>query len=202
MKTTILTIAILIATVFGISQSASAAIGSKEEVSTILTDVTSINKIEVHGNVELHLSAGTTDRVKVYSHYYAESALIQGENGVLRISSYGAQKLVVWVTASDLRELEVYDNAEIKSFGKLSTIDLDVKLYDRASAQLEMDTYAAKVTLNDHAKAVISGNADEADLTYNRCSFFNTAGLVAFHMVKSVKLNRVYSSNYVKLAAL
>jgi sporulation protein YlmC with PRC-barrel domain len=202
MKTTILTLAILTATVFGIKQSASAAISSKEEVNTIFTDMTSINKIEVHGNVELHLSAGAVDKIKVYNHYYAESALVQDKNGVLRVTSYGAQKLIVWVTVSDLRELEVYDNAEIKSFGKLSAIDLDIKLYNRASAQLEMDTYAAKVTLNDHAKAVISGNADEADLSYNRCSFFNTAGLVAFHLVKSVKLNRIYKSDNIESAAL
>ena len=67
MKTTILTIAIALSTVFGISQSASAATGSKEEVSTLLTGVTRINQIEIHGNVELFLSDGTTDEVKVYN---------------------------------------------------------------------------------------------------------------------------------------
>src|ERR1022692_985819 len=107
MKTTILTTALLLATVFGISQSASAATGSKEEVSTILTNVNKISKIEVHGNVELYLSDGTADKVKVYNSYYAESALVQDENGVLRITSYTAKKLVVWVTASDLRNLVV-----------------------------------------------------------------------------------------------
>src|SRR6202012_3874085 len=135
MKTTILTIAIVLVAVFGISKSTYAATSGNEEAIT-LTDVNSINKIEVHGNVELYLSDGTTDKVKVYNHYYAERALVQDVNGVLRISSYGAQKLVVWVTVSDLRNLSVYDNAEVKSFGKLSSIDLDVKLYDRALAQL------------------------------------------------------------------
>ena len=62
MKTTILTIAIALSTVFGISQSAKAATGSKEEVSTILTDVSKISQVEVHGNVELYLSDGTADQ--------------------------------------------------------------------------------------------------------------------------------------------
>jgi len=202
MKTTILTTALLLATVFGISQSASAATGSKEEVSTILTDVSKISKIEVHGNVELYLSDGTADKVKVYNSYYAESALVQDDNGVLRITSYTAKKLVVWVTASDLRDLAVYDNAEVKSFGKLSAIDLDVKLYNNASAQLDMDTYAATITLNDRAKADLSGNSNEATLQYNHSSFLNTTKFAASHLVKTVKLNRVCSRDTVELASL
>src|SRR5260221_6254843 len=157
MKTTILTIAVLVATVFGISQSAFAKSVNKEEVSTIVTSVTSINKIEVHGNVELYLTSGTADQVKVYNRYYAENALVQDENGVLRIASYSAQKLVVWVTASDLRKLEVYDNAEVKSFGKLSAIDLDVNLYNNASAQLDVNIYSLNMILSDRTKADLFG---------------------------------------------
>jgi hypothetical protein len=187
MKTTILTIAIALSTVFGISQSASAATSSKEEVSTILTDVSKINQIEVHGNVELYLSDGTADEVKVYNSYYSESALVQDENGTLRISSYTAKKLVVWVTTSDLRKLSVYDNAEVKSFGKLSAIDLDVTLFNNASAKLDMDTYAATITLYNHTKANLTGNADEANVNYERSSFLNTTNFVAAHLVKTIK---------------
>ena len=189
MKTTILTIAIAVSTVFGISQSAKAATVSKQEVSTILTDVSRISQIEVHGNVELYLSNGTTDQVKVYNSYYAESALVQDDNGTLRIASYSPQKLIVWVTVADLAKLEVSDNAEVKSFGKFSAISLDVKLYNRASAKLDMDTYAANITLNDHAKANLTGSIDEATIQYNPWAFLNTTDLAAVHLVKTVKLN-------------
>ena len=145
MKKSILTIAIALSAVFGISQSSKAATGSTEEFTT-LTEVSHINKIEIHGNVELFVSDGTTDQVKVYNKYYAESALVQDQNGVLRVSSYTAKKLVVWVTASDLQNISVYDNAQVKSFGKLSALDLDVKLYNNASAQLNMDTYKTTIT--------------------------------------------------------
>jgi phage gp45-like len=202
MKTTILTIAIAILTVFGISQSLSAATGSKEESCTLLTDISRINQIEVHGNVELYLSDGTADQVKVYNSYYAENALVQDQNGVLRISSYTAKKLVVWVTVSDLGSLSVYDNAEVKSFGKLSSIDLDVKLYNNASAQLNMDTYAATITLKDCAKADLSGNVNEADMEYNRFSFLNTTNLVASHLVKKVKFDGVCRKEPIELASL
>jgi hypothetical protein len=201
MKTTILTIAIALITVFDISQSAKAATGSKE-ISTILTDVSKISQIEVHGNVELYLSDGTADQVKVYNSYYSESALVQNENGVLRITSYTTQKLVVWVTASDLAKLEVYDNAQVKSFGKLSTIDLDVKLYNNASAQLEMDTFAANVTLHDRSKADLSGSVTDATVNYDQSSFLNITNFAASHLVKTVKTNRACLKETTELASL
>jgi hypothetical protein len=184
MKTSILTIAIALSTVLGISQSSSAATHSNEEVTT-LTEVTRISKIEVHGNVELYVSDGTTDQAKVYNRYYAENALVQDQNGVLRISSYSAQKLVVWVTVSDLHNLSIYDNAEVKSFGKLSAIDLDVKLYNHASAKLNMDAFQASINLKDQAKADLTGSVTEGSIQYDRCAYVNTTNLAVAHLVKN-----------------
>src|SRR6201996_7062732 len=128
MKKSILTLAIAIAAILGVSQSAFA--GNKDhEAVTVLTAISNINKIEVRGNVELYLSDGMTDQVKVYNKYYSENALVQSENGVLKISSYKAQKLIVWITVTNLGDLSVYDNAQVKSFGKLSALNLDVKMY-------------------------------------------------------------------------
>jgi hypothetical protein len=141
--------------------------------------VNEISQIELHGNVELYLSNGLTDQVKVYNKYYAESALVQEENGVLRVSNYSNQKLIVWVTAKDLRNMYVYDSATVKSFGKLSFIDLDVKLFDHASAQLNLDTYSVAITLNNYSKADIDGSTSEAQIRYNVGSYLNTSNLTA-----------------------
>src|SRR5438270_7022805 len=112
MKKSILTLAIAIVTVLGISQSTFA--GNKErEAVTVLTEIKNICKSEVHGNVELYLSDGVTDQVKVYNKYYSENALVQNQNGVLKISSYKAEKLIVWVTVNNLFNLSVYDNAQV-----------------------------------------------------------------------------------------
>ena len=183
MKTSIVTIAIALSTVFGISKSGFAATASKEEATT-LTEVSRINKIIVQGNVELYVSDGITDNVKVYNHYYAESALVQDQKGVLRISSYTDQKLVVWVTVSDLSTMTLYDNAVVKSFGKLSAIDLDIQLHDNASAQLTMDVYSANITLKDHAKADLAGDITEVELHDDQTTFLNTTNLTAIHLVK------------------
>jgi hypothetical protein len=201
MKKTILTIAIVLVAVFCINKSSYASTGSNEEVTT-LTEVSKINKIEIHGNVELYVSDGTADAVKVYSHYYAESALVQDQNGVLRITSYKTQKLVVWVTVSNLRNLSVYDNSEVKSFGKLSAIDLDVKLYNKASAQLDMDTYQANITLYNHAKADLTGSINEVEINYDQSSSVNTTNLVVQDLVKKVNLDSFYGKPAQESASL
>ncbi len=186
MKTTILTIAILLTAVLGINQSTFAASFNSNEVSTILPVTSPISKIEVHGNVELYVSSGNTNQVKVYNTYYAENALIQDDKGLLRISSYNEQKLIVWVTVTDLRNLEVYDTASVKSFGKLSAIDLDVKLYNNAFANLDLDAYHAEITLSDHAKANVSGDIQEGNMKYDLSASLNTSDLVSAQLIKTL----------------
>ncbi|MBD1366369.1 DUF2807 domain-containing protein [Mucilaginibacter sp. ZT4R22] len=167
MKTSIFTILAIVALAVGSTNSSFASVKNEnKEVSTVLTNISQISKIEVHGNVELYISDGNTDQVKVYNQYYAESALVQSQNGVLRISSYKTEKLVVWVTANDLRAISAYDNASVKSFGSLSKIDLDVNLYDNATAQLNLEAYRATLTVNNNAKATLTGSVTEYSLTY------------------------------------
>jgi hypothetical protein len=186
MKTTILTIAIALITVFGISSSTFAASKTGQQVSTMLTGISNVSEIEVHGNVQLYVTTGSTDQVKVYNDYYAEDALVQEQNGVLHIASYTPEKLVVWVTVTDLSKLTAYDNAEVKSFGKFSSIDLDVKLYNNASAQLDVDAFTASISVDDHAKADISGTVTEGKLQYGRFACLNAANLAATTLTKTI----------------
>ena len=165
MKTQIITIATVAFLALGFTET-SYAVPVNNQAYTVLADISTISKIEVYGNVELYVSDATIDQVKVYNKYYSESALVQSKNGVLRISSYKNEKLVVWVSAADLRSISAYDNAEVKSFGSLSKIELNVDLHNNASAELNVDTYAANITLTDHATANVSGTA--TDFTINR----------------------------------
>jgi len=191
MKTTIFTIALLTTTILGFNQSAKAATGKTEgaaATATTLTNVSNVSEIEVRGNVELYVSAGTADQVKVYNNYYANNALVQDDKGVLRIASYGTQKLTVWVTANQLAKLSVYDNATVKSFGKLSAINLDVELYNNASAQLNMDAFSANVKVNDNAKANLTGDVAEGSLKANNTANLNTKDLKVSHLAKTTEV--------------
>ena len=179
MKTTFFTIAASLVLVAGLSNSTFASTKNTQTVATVLTDVSNISKIEIRGNVELYVSAGTTDQVKVYNKYYAESALVQSSKGVLRIASYTAEKLVVWVTANDLRAISAYDNAEVKSFGNLSAIDLEVNLHNNATAKLKLETYNTNVNVSDNAKIELTGTATVYNLNHNLQSSVNNNNFVA-----------------------
>jgi hypothetical protein len=179
MKAKFLTIATIFTLALGTITTTFASTNNNEEVATVLTNVSQINKIEIRGNVQLFVSDGSADQVKVYNRYYAESAMVQNDNGVLRIASYNAKTLVVWVTAADLRNITAYDNAEVKSFGNLSKIDLEVNLHNNASAQLNLDAFKANITLNDRAKADLTGNVTDYTLTHDQSTSVNQSNLVA-----------------------
>lgn len=181
MKSKILSVIILLAVVTGLTKSAHAASLNV----TTLNDISAINKIEIHGNVELFISDGPSDQVKVYNKYYSESALVQSKSGVLRISSYTPEKLIVWVTANDLRDVAAYDNSEVKSFGDLSKIEFNVDLHNNATAKLSLDAFSANVLVYDNAKADISGSATEFNLGKSTGSIVNKIGLTAIHYTES-----------------
>jgi len=185
MKTQLLTLITLVILAVSTSNIANAATTADDKNAIVLTDATStnINKIEVRGNVELYLSDGVANEVKVYNKYYSESALVQNQNGVLRISSYKNEKLIVWITVNDLRSITAYDNAEIKSFGKLSAIDMNVNLYGNASAKLDVNMFTATISVNDRAKADIKGDVTNCYLTHDRSATVNSAALATNKMV-------------------
>jgi len=191
MKTKILTLVAVAAIALGIGNKALAAdkdvVAAKgKDVSTVLTNVTKISKIEVRGNVELYVSDGEADQVKVYNKYYEESALVQSQNGVLRISSYADQKLVVWIKAADLRAISAYDNAEVRSFGKLSPLDMTVILNNNAYAKLDVEGYGMNIIVNDRAKADLAGNVEQCTLRYNRSATVNSTEFVAAHLSRTI----------------
>ena len=176
MKTQIITILTALVLVAGVAKADTTATAKNEDV-TVLTDVSSINKIEVRGNVLLYISDGSADQVKVYNKYYAESALVKSRNGVLSIASYKAERLVVWVTAAELNSIAAYDNSEIKTFGDVSKIEFNVELHNNASAKLSFDAFTANVTVADNAKADLSGTTTEFNLTRSVGSSVNRTNL-------------------------
>ncbi|MCQ6957960.1 GIN domain-containing protein [Mucilaginibacter aquariorum] len=203
MKTQFLTIATIFTLALGTVTSTYAAVNNNDnnEVSTVLKNVSKINKIELHGNVELFVSDGTADQVKVYNKYYSESALVQSENGVLRISSYTDKKLVVWVTANDLQAIVANDNSQVKSFGTLAKLDIEVTLNNTASADLNLDAYKASINVNDRAKANISGNVNDYSLKQDQSATVNHSTLATVNGSKTIT-NIPVKANNAELAIL
>jgi hypothetical protein len=170
MKTQIITAFAALVLSAGITATTYAAPATKENNATVLNDIKNISEIEVRGNVELYISNGDTDQVKVYNKYYSENALVQGTNGLLRITSYQTEKLVVWVSARDIRRISAYDNTEVKSFGDLSGIEFSVDLHNNATAKLNVNAFALNISVDGDAKANLAGRADQYALKYNHLS--------------------------------
>ncbi len=134
---------------------------------TVLNDIKAISKIEVRGNVQLYISDNAPDQVTVYNKYYKETALVQSKNGLLRISSYNTEKLVVWIKSESLQSVSAFDNAEISSFGKLAKIEFNIDLHDNATANLNLDAFNTYVTLRDHATIILTGRVEEFGMSRN-----------------------------------
>jgi Putative auto-transporter adhesin, head GIN domain len=187
MKKSILTLIAATVIVLGSVKLTYAATAANDTTMT-LPSIGAFNKIEAHGNVEVIVSTGEKNSVLVHHNYYAENALIQTENGVLRITSYKAEKLMVYVTAKDLQTINAYDNAVVKSDGKIALISLDVNLFNTAYASLNLDNYAADITVNDQAKADLTGSVDEYSLNYSQSSTVNRAALVADNSTETLDM--------------
>lgn len=185
MKTRIVTLITLLTIILGISVSSAATRNNSYVVQTpVVVAVNNINKIEASGNVEVYVTSGDKDQVKVYDKYYAKNALVQGKDGVLRIASYTADKLVVLVTVTDLHAITANDNAIVKSYRRLSLIDLNLVLNNSASAQLNFNALSANVTLNHRATADLSGSVIDYELAYSQSSTLNKTNLAVVNVTE------------------
>lgn len=184
MKTKITTLIASVALLLSTTTISLAASKTNNDV-VALTEVGSISKIEVSGNVEVYITSGTKDGVTIYDNYYGQNAMVQTDNGVLRIASYKNEKLVVMVTVTDLRAITANDNATIKSEGNFSALELDVNLNDNATAQLNVDAMEATFTVNDSAKADLSGTVLDYQLSYSQASTVNRTYLAADNSIET-----------------
>ena len=168
---------------------------------TVLNSIGTFNKIEVHGNVELVVANGAKNSVEMNNNYYAENAMVQTEEGTLKIASYSTKTLIVYVTASDLTAITAYDNASVKTDGRFSTISLDVTLNNYASANLNLDTYATTITANDNAKADLTGNVTDYSLNYAKATTINRSTLLAGNASEKLVIPTYISVKHTEVSA-
>lgn len=184
MKTTFLKTAALLLLMLTAEKKSFAVNSEKSQEITELTWISNFSKIEVHGNVQLHLLSGEKTKVEMSSTYYDHNALVQVENGVLRITCYRTERLNVWVTVNDLRALSAYDNVLVQTEGRFSALDLDVDLFNKAKADLYLNCLCTNIKLNDRSMADISGTAMESDMTVNYASTLNSTDFLADQILR------------------
>lgn len=162
MKTSIKTLfaATLALVVLSSSAFASSEVKDNNNV-TVLNQVKNISKIEVKGNVEVILVQAPTESVKVYDSYYSKNALVQQQDGVLRISSFQKETLTVAVYVRNLAAIDAEDNASIKTYGKVNFLSLNIDLKGKATAEINANTVNLYTSVKDSANLKLSGNTNE-----------------------------------------
>lgn len=161
MKTSIKTLIAAVLTTVVLTSSAFASSDVQNNTITVLDQVKNISKLEVSGNVKILLVQSQIESVKVYDSYYSKNALVQQQNGVLRISSFEDQPLTVAVYVRNLSSVKLTDNATIKTYGKISFLSLDVILKDKASADIDAATVSLNTSVSDNATLTLSGTSED-----------------------------------------
>jgi len=196
----ILTIIALTVATLGTVNFAHAATTNIDEV-TVLNNIGTFNKIEVHGNVQLVVANGAKNSVEMNNNYYAENAMVQTEEGTLKIASYTTKTLIVYVTVNDVRAITAYDNASVKTDGRFSALSLDVTLNNYASANLNLDSYVANITANDNAKADLTGNVTDYSLNYAQATTINRSALLADNTSEKLVVPTYISVKHTEVSA-
>lgn len=163
MKTAIKTLAIALTTL--LSTTVASTVKADNNTVTVLSEVKKVNKINVSGNVEVILVQSPNESVKVYDNYYAKNALVQQKDGELRISSFNKEMLTVVVYVSNLSSITASDNAKVSTYGKFSTLSLDVNLKDSATANLNTNTINLNSNLNGQANLTLAGSTTAYNAT-------------------------------------
>ncbi|RZL25256.1 MAG: hypothetical protein EOO96_23080, partial [Pedobacter sp.] len=114
--------------------SVSAMATEKNNNYTNLTSVKNISKIKISGNVKLILVQDAKESVEVYDNYFAKNALVQQQNGELRISSFTATPLLVIAHVNNLSAIEASNTSTIKTAGNFNLLNLSIVLNDAAVA--------------------------------------------------------------------
>lgn len=157
MKTSIKNLFAVALTSLVLTSSAFAATDVKSNQVTVLNQVKNISKIEVKGNVEVILVQAPVESVKVYDSYYAKNALVQQQDGVLRISSFQKETLTVAVYVRNLSTIEAADNATVTTLGKVNFLSLNVILTGKAKADLNTNTVNLTTVVKDNAILNLGG---------------------------------------------
>ncbi|TKC12454.1 hypothetical protein FA048_02220 [Pedobacter polaris] len=161
MKTSIKNLFAATLTLVVLTSSAFASTDVKQNNVTVLNQVKNTNKVVVNGNVEVILVQAPVESVKVYDSYYSKNALVQQQEGVLRISSFQKETLTVVVYVRNLSTIEAGDNSSVKTSGKMNFLSLDVILNGNSKADINANTVNLTTSVKDSASLKLGGSTTD-----------------------------------------
>ncbi|MFC3561333.1 GIN domain-containing protein [Pedobacter jamesrossensis] len=127
---------------------------------TNLTSIKNISKIKISGNVKLILVQDANESVEVFDNYFAKNALVQQQNGELRISSFTATPLTVIAHVNNISSIEASNTSTVATAGNFNLLNLNVVLNDNAAADIKANTVSLITSINGSSNLVLSGSTE------------------------------------------
>ncbi|WP_316735614.1 GIN domain-containing protein [Pedobacter aquatilis] len=173
-----------------------AAIASENNNSyTNLTAVKNISKIKISGNVNLILVQDAKESVEVYDSYYTKNALVQQQNGELRISSFNNEALTVIAHVNNITDIEASNNASVKTSGNFNLLNLNVVLNDKATADITANTISLSTNINGTSKLNLSGTTENYNAILSSSAKVGMNGFTAKDSNVSAAQMVIYNAN-------
>jgi hypothetical protein len=160
LKKGILAIGMLAMFTTGLATTTAYANNNNSKMLTTINQSQEISKMVVKGNVEVFITQGKVNSVKVFDNYYSENAYIQNDGSVLRITSYGDRTLSVWVTVSELSEIEASDYAQVYTINTINALDMKVTLNNHAKAKIDIISYKLTTKIAGDANLELVGKTE------------------------------------------
>jgi len=162
---------------------------------TNLTSVKNISKIKISGNVKLILIQDAKESVEVYDNYYTKNALVQQQNGELRISSFNTEALTVIAHVNNITNIEASNNASVKTAGNFNLLNLNVVLNDKATADITANTLSLTTNVNGASALNLKGNTESYNAVLSSSAKVGMNGFTATDSNVSAVSIVVYSAN-------
>lgn len=162
---------------------------------TNLTSVKNISKIKISGNVKLILIQDAKESVEVYDNYYTKNALVQQQNGELRISSFNTEALTVIAHVNNITTIEASNNASVKTAGNFNLLNLNVVLNDKATADINANTLSLTTNVNGTSALNLKGNTESYNAVLSSTAKVGMNDFTAIDSNVSAAPTVVYSAN-------
>lgn len=196
MKTSIKTLFAATLTTIILGTASIAAIANENNNNyTNITAVKNISKIKISGNVKLVLVQDATESIEIYDNYFAKNALVQQQNGELRISSFTATPLTVIAHVNNLSSIEASNISSVKTAGNFNLLNLDVVLNDNATADIKANTVNLNTSINGTSKLILSGTTESYNAVLGLVAKVNTNDFSAINTNVSAAPISNYSAN-------
>lgn len=160
MKTSIKTLFAVALTAIVLTSATAVNAAESNSNYTNITSVKNITKINISGNVKLILVQDAKESVQVYDSYYTKNALVQQQNGELRISSFNKETLTVIAHVNNISSIEASNNSSVSTSGSFNLLNLKVSLNDLATADINTNTVSLNTIVNNGASLKLSGTTD------------------------------------------